>query len=190
MRDALTLILLAVGLIGWILFFNEKGSRPVVTGRTSDTIWHTYTLQPKQPKPVLVKGETDTLTVIDSAAVDSVRTVMGDSLKFYQHLVRSFQLQYEDSMQKMSVGIDPIRKTGLFTPHYKPIQYLTREVNNTVTVSSDRWIQSYLGAGYQKRDSSHFYFFLDARIRINADLFLKPRISTDGIGAELEYKIY
>ena len=190
MKDTVILILLAVALLGWILLYNERGSQPEVVGRSSDTVWVSDTIRFGVPYPKLVKGEVDTVTEIDTAAVDSVRKAMGDSVAFYRHLVRTFQLQYEDSVQKLTVGIDPIRKTGLFQPFYKPIVFQSRTITNTNVVSAERWLQVNAGGGYRHRDSSRFYIYIDARIRLQQDLYLRPRVTTEGVLAELEYGIY
>lgn len=190
MRDILSFILLAACILGWALFLNEKSSKPIVTGRSSDTVWLTDTIRPKQPAPKLIKGDTDTLTVVDTVAVDSLIRIIGDTVKTWMHIARGFQLQYEDSIQKLKVDIDPVRKTGLFKPFYKPLPHLSKEITNTAYINNDRWFQLLIGAGYQSRDSSQVYFFLDGRISVGSDITLKPRISTDGIGGEFEYQIF
>jgi hypothetical protein len=191
MKDTIIFILLAGLIIGWGMFFVERSSKSRIVNTVTDSIVYVHdTIRPKQPKPILIKGDIDTVTTIDTAAVDSVNRAMADSISFYKYLLANFQLTYSDSIQEMNVKIDVLRKTGLFTPHYNPIAFLSKEIYHTSYVDNERWITALLGAGYQKRDSSHFYFFLDARIRLNAGLYLKPRISTDGIGAEIEYKIY
>ena len=191
MKRTFILVCVAVGLLGWVLFFVQRGSQPVIVGQTLwDTVSRLDTLKPKQPKPQLLAGRIDTVTAIDTAAVDSVRAVMGDSIRFYRYLLQSFLLAYEDSMQTMEVSVDPIRKRGLFTPRYNPIRYLAKDIHSTSYVDNEKWMKLFAGVSYVFHDSGRVRFFLQADLRLGKDLHLTPELGTDRIQLHARYKFY
>ncbi len=187
MKDVSLLIMLIVGVIFALLFFNEKSKRnPSAIIR--DTIWVMDTIRPKQPKPVIIPGERDTITAIDWAVMDSIKKIYGDSIASY--LAEKFNLVYEDTLQKMSVKVSPLLKSALFSPFYKPIRFMRPEIKETQIIQKRSWFEAYLGAGYRKADSSQVYFFLDANFNVSDNFTFTSRLSNEAIGAELRYKIY
>ena len=191
MKDALKRLGVAVALLGWVLFFAQRPSKPVIVGPTLiDTVLRVDTLRPKQPNPQLLPGRVDTVTAIDTAAVDSVRRVLGDSIRFYRYLLQAFSLTYRDSMQEMGVDVDPVRKSAIFTPRYKPIRYLATDVNSTSFVDNEQWLKMFAGVGYSFYDSGRVRFFLQADVRLQKDVYLTPELGTDRIQLQVRYKFY
>lgn len=186
MKDATILILLLIGIIFAILFFNEQSKHNQQPEIIRDTTWVVDTLQPNQPKPVVIQGMPDTLAVIDWAAMDSLKRTYGDSIT--THLAQQFTLTYDDTIQKTKVRVNPLLKSALFSPFYKPQLFNRPEITETHTIQKRSFFELSLGAGYRHSDAK-YYFFLDASFNVNDNLTITPRLSNESIGGEVRYKI-
>lgn len=187
MKDASIFILLVIVCILAVLFINEQSKHLPSISIVRDTVWVSDTIRPKQPKPIIIQGQRDTITQIDWAAIDSIKKIYGDSISTF--LAQQFTLAYEDTIQKMSVTVNPILKQALFVPWYKPIVYRRPEVT-TKLLSDRKWFEASLGTGYRNAKINPLYFFLDANININQQITITPRLSNEYVSAELRYRVF
>lgn len=188
MKDLVVLVLLAVAIAGWALYLTGR-DETIVGTTTHDTTYTPYAVQLPAPDPILIQGKPDTVTVVDSSAVDSIARAFSDSLAVIKHLSQKFFLVYSDSIQDDTVHVDPLRKSGLFNVFYKKFTVPSLQINHTAYVSSDSWLQAWVGGGWRS-DSAKFYFFVEGRIRTSNTLTLHPRASTDGLSIEARYRLF